>query len=166
MLRNNPYIQDLADKCAQKNGFVCASYLGRKGEVFVYEPITKTSEVKCTDLLPIITIEDDCSSFVTGERVTDILCGFKFRDYQKGRRIFREMERKVDENDFTSKKESEWVRDIVYNQRTGYEIPVNKTDLYKYLEVACRMGMKLVLVPCDFCKERNDGWVYYLELKK
>ena len=147
MLRNSPYIQELADKCARQNGFVCASYLGRKGEVFIYEPIEKTSEMKCTDLPPIITVENSHATFVTGERVLDILCGLKFRDYKKGREIFREMERK-------------------YNQRPSYEIPVNKTDLYKYLEVATRMNLKLNLVPYDFCKERNDGWGYYLELKK
>ncbi len=76
------------------------------------------------------------------------------------------MERKVDDDDFASDDECEWVREIVYNQRPSYEIPVNKTDLYKYLEVATRMNLKLNLVPYDFCKERNDGWGYYLELKK
>ena len=151
MLRNSPYIQELADKCAQKNGFVCASYLGRKGEVFIYEPIEKTSEVKCTDLPPIITVENSHATFVTGESVLEILCGLKFRDYKKGRLIFREMERKVNDNDFVSDDECEWVREIVYNQRPSYEIPVNKTDLYKYLEVATRMNLKLNLVPYDFC---------------
>jgi len=164
MLRNNSHIQDLADKLAKKNGFVCASYLGRKGEVFIYEPIEKTSEVKCTDLPPVISVEDGHMTFVTGERVLDILCGLKFRDYKKGREIFREMERKVDDDDFASEEERDWICEIVYNQRPNYEIPVNKTVLYKYLEVAARMNMKLELVPYDYCKERNDGWGYYLEL--
>ena len=164
MLRNNSYIQGLADKCAQQNGFVCASYLGRKGEVFIYEPIEKTSEVKCTDLPPVIAVEDGQVTFVTGERVLDILCGLKFRDYKKGRQFFREMERKVDDDDFASEEERDWICEIVYNQRPSYEIPVNKTVLYKYLEVAARMNMKLELVPYDYSKERNDGWGYYLEL--
>ena len=96
----------------------------------------------------------------------DILCGLKFRDYKKGREIFREMERKVDDDVFASEKERDWICEIVYNQRPSYEIPVNKTVLYKYLEVAARMKMIIELVPYDYCKERNDGWAYYLELKK
>lgn len=43
-MRHNKNIQTLADKCAQENGHFCASYLGRKGDVFVYEPCKKSSE--------------------------------------------------------------------------------------------------------------------------
>ena len=164
MIRNNKHIQKLADKCAQENGYFCASYLGRKGDMFIYAPTEKTSEIKCTDLPPVITIKDNKVSFVTGMQSIEILQGLKFRDYKKGRLIFREYERKLKNDDFTSNEEREYVSEIVYNQHPGYDVPVPKTELYNFLEIADRLDMKLELEPYEWCKTRNDGWVYYVEL--
>lgn len=165
MLRHNKEIQALADKCAQENGYFCSSYLGRKGEMFVYEPCERSCEYKCTDLPSVIIVEDGKAEYVGWERSFDILNGLKFRDYKKGRGIFREYERKVDNNDFISEKEQEYISEIVNNQRPGYDVPVPKTDLYKYLEIADRLNMKIELKTYKWCKDRNDGWCYYLELK-
>ena len=44
MLRHNKHFQEMADKCAKKNGFLCAYYIGRCGDMFVYEPIAKKIE--------------------------------------------------------------------------------------------------------------------------
>jgi len=88
------------------------------------------------------------------------------RDYRKGREIFREFERKVYENDFANDRERRYVCEIVYNQRPGYEVPVERKTLYDYLEIADRFGMKLELVPKEYSVERNDGWEYYLKLKR
>lgn len=164
MIRNNKHIQELADECAQKNGYFCASYLGRKGDVFIYAPTEKTSEIRCTDLPPVITIKDNQVSFVTGMQSIEILEGLKFRDYKKGRLIFREYERKLMEDAFASDEERDYVSEIVHNQHPGYDVPVSKTELYNFLEIADRLGMKLELKPYEWCKRRNDGWAYYVEL--
>lgn len=164
MIRNNKHIQEQADLCAQEYGYFCASYLGRKGDLFVYAPKEKVSEIKCTDLPPVITIKGNIVSFVTGMQSLDILGGLKFRDYKKGRHIFKEYERKVMANDFSSDKEQEYITEIVNNQHPGYEVPVSKNELYEYLEIANRLGMILKLVPYEWCKTRNDGWAYYVEL--
>jgi len=166
MIRNNKLIQELADKCAQENGYFCASYLGRKGVLFVYAPKEKASEIKCTDIPPVITIKGYRVSFVNGMQSFEIIEGLKFRDYKKGRQIFKEYERKVMANDFSSFEEKEYISEIVYNQHPGYEVPVPKTQLYEYLEIANRLGMKLKLVPYEWCKTKNDGWAYYVELIK
>ncbi len=166
MIRNNKHVQKLADKCAQKNKYFCASYLGRKGDMFIYAPTEKTSEIKCTDLPPVITIKDNKVSFVTGMQAIEILEGLKFRDYKKGRFIFRDYERKLMDGDFTSNEEREYVSEIVHNQHPGYDVPVPKTELYNFLEIADRLGMKLELKPYEWCKTRNDGWAYYVELVK
>lgn len=164
MIRNNKHIQELADKCAQENKYFCASYLGRKGDMFIYAPTEKTSEIKCTDLPPVITIKDNKVSFVTGMQAIEILEGLKFRYYKKGRFIFREYERKLMNDDFTSDEEREYVSEIVHNQHPGYDQPVPKTELYNFLEIADRLDMKLELEPYEWCKTRDDGWVYYVEL--
>ena len=93
------------------------------------------------------------------------LKGMKIRDYKKGRAIYREFERKVAEDDFASMEERDYITEIVNNQRSVYDIPIDKGTLYDYLEIADRFKMKLVMKVEDWSKERNDGWEYYLELK-
>ena len=112
----------------------------------------------------MITIKDNQVSFVTGMQSIEILEGLKFRDYKKGRLIFREYERKLMEDAFASDEERDYVSEIVHNQHPGYDVPVPKTELYNFLEIADRLGMKLELKPYEWCKIRNDGWAYYVEL--
>ncbi len=164
MLRHNKEIQVLADKCAQENGFFCASYLGRKGDVFVYEPCKKSSEEKCVNVQPIIIVEDGKAEFAYGGRVFDIIRDMKFRDYKKGRSIYKEYERKVDEFDFNSLEENLYISYIVFNQRPGHDVPVPKTDLYKYLEIADRLNMKIELKPYRWSTSHKGPWRYYIEL--
>ena len=68
------------------------------------------------------------------------------------------------EDDFASVEEREYISEIVNNQRPGYDVPVEKSELYDYLEIADRLNMKIELKPCEWCKERNDGWEYYIRL--
>ena len=164
MIRNNKHIQELADKCAQKHGYFCASYLGRKGDSFIYAPHYSDNEPRCEGLPPVIVIKDDKATFIMGIESFDIFNNLKFRDYKKGRSIFREYERKMMENDFASDEEREYISEIVNNQRPGYEVPVEKSELYDYLEIADRLNMKIELKPCEYSMGRNDGWEYYIEL--
>lgn len=166
MIRSNKHIQELADRCAREKGYFCASYLGRKGEQFIYAPRYKDCEPRCEDLPPVIVVSNDEANFVMGMESFEIFNNLKFRDYKKGRSIFREYERKVMQDEFVSDEEREYIREIVNNQRPGYDIPVPKTELYEYLEIADRLNMKIKLKPCNYCRDRNDGWVYYMELVK
>ena len=165
-MRFNKEIQTLADACARKYGFFCASYLGRTGEEFVFASCHADSECRCNGLPNLVIVENGEARFA--RRVEDFryLKAVRRRDYRKGREIFREFERKVYENDFANDGERSYVCDIVGNQRLGYDVAVDRRTLYEYLEIADRFGMELELVPLDYSIERNDGWEYCLKLKK
>ena len=162
MLRHNKHFQEMADKCAKKNGFLCAYYIGRCGDMFVYEPIAKKIERRF-EFPDVITIKNNRVKYHKSFTSIDILAGTKRHDHKKGREIYREYERKWSQNDFASEKEREFISEIVENQQPGYDVAVGKEDLYKYLELSERLGMKLKLTPYEWCKERCDGWEYYLE---
>lgn len=164
MIRNNKEIQELADRCAQKHGYFCASYLGRKKNDFIYATRYQDSEPRTEGLPALIVVKDMTATFVMGMESFDVLDNLRFRDYKKGRSIFKEYERKVDENDFESDDERKYISEIVYNQRPGFDIPIEKTELYDYLEIADRLNMNIELKPCEYSKDRLDGWEYYIEL--
>lgn len=164
MIRNNKHIQEQADKCAQEYGYFCASYLGRKGESFIYTPCYSDNKPRCVGLPAVIVVKDFEAVFIMGMESFEIFDDLKFRDHRKGRSIFKEYERKVMEDNFSSGEEREYISEIVNNQRPGYDVPVEKSDLYNYLEIADRLNMKIELKPYEWCMERNDGWEYYIQL--
>ncbi len=132
-MRNNHHIQELADTYAKENGYICASYLGSRDDHFIYAPRSVIyDELKCEDVPPVIVVSNEKASFVNGVESLDIVRSLKLRDHKRGRAIFKEFERKVLENDFTSAEEYDYIREIVDNQRNLYEVPVNKTALYDY----------------------------------
>lgn len=166
MLRHNKHFQEFADKCAKDNGYFCASYLGRMGDSFIYAPRYSDNKIRCEGYPPVIVINDDEPLFFMGMESFDFLKDLKFRDYKKGRSMFREYERKYYQNDFASDEECEYISDIVNNQQPSYDIPVEKKELYDYLEIADRLNMKIELKPQENSMERHDGWEYYIELVK
>ena len=167
-MRHNKHLQELADKCARKSGYFCAFYIGKRGDEFVYSPISKKSrgEIEIIGLPSVILIDNNKAYMRHGWESMEILSETKFRDLKKGRAIYNEFVRKVEHNDFSSRTECKYITEIVENQRALYERPVSKDELYKFLEIADRFGMRLKLEPYDWCKDRHDGWVYYLKLVK
>lgn len=164
MLRHNKHFQEMADKCAKEHGFLCADYIGRCGDMFVYEPIPNKPEERRLEFPDVITIKNNRVKHHKSMTSLDILAGTKRRDYKKGREIYREYECKLSRDNFTSKKERENVRDIVGIMHPGYDTLASDYNLYKYLELADRLDMKVKVTPYEWCKDRRDGWVYYLEL--
>ena len=164
-MRLNKDIQKIADVCAQEAGYFCASYLGLLGEEFVFSTRYSESEPRCEGLPSLIIVRDGVARHVMDVESFNYLDEVKFRDYKRGREIFREFERKVDAEDFTSMEERDYITEIVSNQRPGYDVPIDKETLYDYLEIADRFGLMLDLVPMDYSMGRIDGWEYYLRLK-
>lgn len=165
-MRLNKQIVALADTCAQENGYFCASYLGRKGDEFIFGTRYDDSEPRCEGLPALVVVWNGVARFLMDVESFSYLNGLKFRACSKGKRIYHEWERKYDNDDFVNDEERKYISAIVQNQRPGYDIPIPKEDLFDYIEIADRFGMKLEIKPSSWCKERNDGWEYYLKLRK
>ena len=159
-------IQKLADECARKEGYFCASYLGKKGEEFIFSTRYSDSMPRTEGLPALVIVCDMVARFCMDFESFSYLNGLKIREYKKGCSIYRELKRKYDENDFVNDEERAYITDIVKNQRSEHDIPIDKETLYDYLEIAVRFKMKLELKVQEWSKESNDGWEYYLELKR
>ena len=164
-MRLNKDIQKLADERARKEGYFCASYYGRDGEKFIFLPMRADSQERTEGLFVYIVVKGMKARIHRGLNYNG-LAGIKRRYFYRGRAIYREFERKYDQDDFANDEERAYISEIVQNQRPGYDIAVVKSVLYDYLEIAERFGMKLILEVEEWSKERNDGWVYYLVLKE
>ena len=163
-MRLNKEIQKLADERARKEGYFCASYYGRDGEKFIFLPMRADSEPRREGLFVYIVVKDMKARIHRGLNYNG-LAGIRRRAFNRGRAIYREYERKYDHEDFANDEEREYISAIVQNQRPGYDVPIAKSTLYDYLEIAERFGMKLELEVEEWSKERNDGWEYYQKLK-
>ncbi len=163
-MKLNKDIQKLADERAQKEGYFCASYYGCDGDKYIFIPMFADSQERILGLFTYITVKNMKARIHRGLNYSG-LAGIRKRDFYRGRAIYREYERKYDHDDFTNDEEREYISAIVQNQRPGYEVPVSKSTLYDYLEIAERFGMKLELEVEERTKERNDGWEYYVVLK-
>lgn len=159
----NKEIQALADAEVRKYGYFCASYLGRKGEEFVFATRYSDSEPRLEGLPNVVVIKDMEARYIHDIESFHYL-DIPFRDYARGHAIYRDYERKVAEDDFANEAERRRISDIVHNQMPGYDVPVPKDQLYDYLEIAERLGLKAVLTPCEGSMERCDGWEYCIRL--
>ena len=163
-MKLNKEIQKLADERARKEGYFCASYYGRDGEKFIFLPMRADSEPRREGLFVYIVVKDMKARIHRGLNYNG-LAGIRRRAFNRGRAIYREYERKYDHEDFANDEEREYISAIVQNQRPGYDVPIAKSTLYDYLEIADRFGLMLDLIPCELSMQRNDGWEYYLRLK-
>ena len=164
-MRLTKEIQTLADERARKEGYFCASYYGRDEEKLIFIPMYADSQERCTGLFTYIVVKDGKARIHRGLNYNG-LAGIRKRDFSRGRNIYREFEKKYDSDNFANEEEAEYIRAIVENQSPSYDVPVDKSTLYEYLEIAERFGMKLVLKVEEHSRERTDGWVYYVVLKE
>ncbi len=162
-MRLTKEIQRAADERARKEDYFCASYYGRDEEKFYFIPMFADSQERTLGLFTYIVVKGGIARIHRGLNYGG-LDGIRKRDFTKGRAIYREFERKYDNDDFINEEEREYISAIVQNQRPSYEVAVDRSTLYEYLEIADRFGMKLELVPEPHTMERNDGWEYYLKL--
>ena len=59
ILRHNKYLQEKADRCAKEHGFLCANYIGKRGDMFVYEPVEMGREEPKKEFPDVITIKNN-----------------------------------------------------------------------------------------------------------
>ena len=156
----------MADKCAQENGYFCALYLGKKGDAFVYDVIREICCVECLGLPSVILIDNNKAYMRNGWEGMEILSETKFRDFKKGRAIYKEFVRKVEQEDFLSRTECQYITEIVSRLQTSYGALFLMDRVYAFLEIADRFGRHLELVVDDCCKDAPDPRYCYYKLVK
>ena len=164
VMKLNKDIQKLADERARKEGYFCASYYGRDGEKFIFLPMHADSQRRIGGLFVYIVVQA-MKARIHRELNYNVLAGIKRRDFYRGRTIYKDFVRKYDHNDFANDEEREYISAIVQIQSPGYDVPIDQSTLYNYLEIADRFGLMLDLIPCEWSMQRDDGWEYYLRLK-
>ena len=178
MIRYKPEYNLKADRFVQETGnWEFAFYLGHYHERsddgrlvhdwLAFRPMHNDSR-PYVEGLPIYVLVDE-----TDIRFTDVSECFKVLDqiaildiYAKGRKIFREFEKKFYSNDFANDKEREYIREIMQVMLGHYEVMIDDGEMYLFLQESKRLGRPIEIVPDD---EENrgkiDGWSYYLKLK-
>lgn len=165
-MKLNKQIIALADECARKVGYFCASYLGRKDDEFIFATRYADSMERTEGLPALVIVRNMQARFVMDIESFTYLNDLKFRDYKRGHTIYCEFEQKYDQDDFANKEEREYIGSIVENQRSDNESAISKDTLYDYLEIAERFNLKLKLKAEKWQMGGKDVLEYYLELKK
>lgn len=166
-LQNNPISQALADRQARKDGsFFFADYVGIHEGRLVYVATHEDSEVRYEGFPTLIYVDADGNvSESIGLESLDVIHQFRHRDYRKGREIFRRYKRCLEMGGECAPFEREYWDEVVRMvEGGGYDCPVDATIVYRFLEAADRLGMKLEFRPEPRTMDRNDGWEYYVAL--
>lgn len=150
-------IQILADQGAKDMGYLCASYIGRKGDTFVFSPRYSNNIPRTTGLPCVIWVEDGQMKSVQDFLSFDILHGVRHREYKKGKRLYEKMKQKVESPNCTPIDKAYFLP-IIHGLDGGHSI--YKDELYDYLEIADRLNMRLVIREKSHDKYSHD----YLEL--
>lgn len=161
IMQHNKHTQELADKCAQVHGYLCANYFGKQNDRLIYEAFHKKKPFKKGPWYPpIIVIDADKMEFMYDDRVDDILGKIRFRPLTKGKNIYNKFVRKLEQNDFSSKAERNYVTQIVNFQQSDMRNMLDEADLFEYLEIAERLDLKLKFVTYvykDYQGEEKNG---------
>lgn len=164
-MRNSKKAQALADNCAKAHGFFCASYRGCSSEGLVYEPLSSNSENN-PRIPTYIFICGNETEYVQGIEYVEVLDGIKIRYFKNGRRIYNTLYRKFQEKNFECDSEESEEHSIVVSQLGPKKPWINKYVLYDYLEIAERLGMKVMLNPNkEESIDEEGNWMYHAELK-
>ena len=166
IMRLTKDIQKLADECAREDGYFCASYLGKKGDEFIFGTRYSDSEPRTEGLPALVIVKDLVARFYMDVESFSYLEGLKIRDCKKGRQLFREMQRKVKEEDFADAAEKVYLTTLLHDLEENLEMWMYDQVLYDYLEIAERFGLMLEVVKNDrYTGEPLDPSWYYLRLK-
>lgn len=156
--------QTIADNCAIEHGFLCASYRGSVGNAMIYVPLCSNSEVNPKEPTYII-VEDGEAKYLQGIDI-DVLAGAHIRDFKKGRKIYKNLYRKLQEKNFECDDDESEEHSIVVSLLIKPRPWINRNVLYDYLEVAERLGLKIELHPNSACTDIDGNWKYHVELRK
>lgn len=179
MLRHNAHTQAMADKYNQEDGYYDYTiYLGHYDGYLVYQPLHADNIPREEGFPTVIlvsekgVIEATINSPWNPFRILEY-CAKHYDYLRPGRKILREYRRKVEQDDFSSDEEREYISEIlrmtafpgeVYR---GYDNPLNYADLCVYLSIAERMGKRIAIKPEDDFTSYGpqfDGWRYYIEI--
>ena len=125
------------------------------GDIFVFQFIYADNLPRCDGFPKYITVMDGQTEFHSEPYTLDVFDEVVRRYNQaKGRKIYRQLESKVRENNFVSDEEREYATSIVnYHNNPFYA----KWELYAYLEAADRLNMRLEL----FVEEYDSINIYH-----
>ena len=161
MLRYNATYQQRADRLAQEeNIWAFAHYVGHyhgpagplsplsaPQDWLVFRPIESDSRPRETGLPFVILINEQYEEMTNELPYNfDIINATSRTDtLSQARRLFREYERKVQQNDFANDQERTDITAIVNAAHGAYPIP--RTDIYIYLQAAHRLHRRLIVRP-------------------
>lgn len=163
MKRYNSKIQAIADSCAREEDLFCfAAYLGRcrdfhvlHGDIYLFVPMHNDNIPRCEGFPSYITVMNGVADFLSDDYTLDALVN-PISKYNNsiGRKLLKQLERKVELKDFLSEMEEERVSAIIDYYRCPW---YGKSELYAYLAAAERLGMMLEL----FVDPENSRRYYY-----
>lgn len=180
MLRHNAHTQAIADEFNKKcRGFEYTIYRGHYDGWLVYEPVHADTEPRCEGYPTVILVGEDKVVEATFDSPWDPFtvldyCAKHYDSLRPGRKILREYRRKVEQNEFASKKERDYITEIISMTAfpgevyRGYDMPLNYADLCVYLSIAQRVGKRIAIKPepefTAYGSSQCDGWRYYIEI--
>lgn len=132
-LRNNPKSQTIADCQAKKDEcFFFADYIGIYDGKLVYLACHEDSRVRFEGFPNLIFVDAEGNvSESIGLESLEIINEIRHRDYRRGREIFR--------------------KDKSLLMEDGEYSPLDRTTIYRFLEAAERLGMRI-----ELCTEQES----------
>lgn len=138
-MRYNKEIQKLADECAQEEDYLCASYMGRYKDSFMFEPMYEDNFPRCTGLPCIIFVKDGVASFWRELGLSDVYKNMR-NIGSAGRRIAKRYRQMLKEDACESEEQREYISSVL----DYLDSPLtSKSELYQFIEIAERLGKKL-----------------------
>jgi len=191
-LRNTSSSQKIADEEAIRNGYLCAEYLGSYKGKRIYRRIYNDNFEREEGLPILMSIKNGKLSYIYDDEAFKVLGSLSKHVSSRGKAIFRQLEKKYERGEYDNDEEELFVSEIVSCTRyNGYEPPVPKEEVYKFLEIGERLHRKVVIVPdppflsgdaldeyiarhpdLEDCRDlfgsregQCDGWTYHPELE-
>ena len=124
--RRTKAMQEAADLQAQKDGYFCASYIGRYGNTFVYAG-------RYIDTIPRMMSLPHIIFYHGGE------CWSSQRGIFSMRKLFRAIKERFDRYENLTDNE----KTLVFVHRGQKDHPIDIEVVYDYLEIAERMGKQV-----------------------
>lgn len=136
--RRTKAMQEAADLQAQKDGYFCASYIGRYSNTFVYAGRYIDTIPRMMSLPHIIFYHGgECWSSQRG--IFSILKGMTWYKHDAGRKLFRAIKERFDRYENLTDNE----KTLVFVHRGQKDHPIDIEVVYDYLEIAERMGKQV-----------------------
>ena len=130
------------------------------GEIFVFQPMHEDNIPRCEGFPQYITVIDGEADLHSDSYTLEMYnCPIRRYGNTRGRQLFKNYERRVIENNFSSTKEREYIVSIVDYHKSPL---CDKATLYAYLAAAERFNMELEL----FVDEANSRRIYHEGVEK